>query len=139
MKTMRWIAVFPAGLASAMLVTFPIHWLIVIIASFGDTPFFGLLSAETLERLAIALTTPFFIIYVGVLTAPSRKNETGVALAVAIAIIMGGLYVLAFTGGHQFRGWGSLYFGATPVLNLVGIATALYQTRRRYRLQESPN
>jgi len=142
MKITRWIAVFPAGIAAAVLVMFPIHWLIFMTAAFGDSPFFGLLSAETaetFERLAIAFTTPFFIIYVGVLTAPTHKRETGVALAITIALILGGVYVLAFTGGPQFRGWGSLYFGATPVLNLVGIATALYKIRHRYQLNESPD
>ncbi len=142
MKTMRWIAVFPAGIAAAMLVTFPIHWLIVMTAAFGDSPFFGLLSAETaetFERLTIAFTTPFFIIYVGVLTAPTHKSETGVALAITTALIMGGVYVLAFSGGPRFSGWSSLYFGATPALNLVGIATALYKIRHRYRLHESPH
>ena len=132
MKTMRWIAVFPAGLAAAVLVMFPIHWAIVM-ASFGETPFFlNLLSAETLERLVIAFTTPFLIIYVGTLTAPTHKRETGVALAITTALMMGGAYVLAFTGGPLLGGWGSLYFGATPVLNLAGIAIALYKIRRRY-------
>ena len=135
---MRWIAVFPTGLAAAVLVLFPIHWLIVMIATFGDTPFFGLLSARTMEHLASAFTTPFFIIYVGVLMAPMHKSETGVTLAITTALILGGVYVLAFTGGPQFSGWGSLYFGATPVLNLVGIATALLKIRHRYRLHESP-
>lgn len=138
MKTMRWIAVFPAGLVAAVLVTFPIHWLIVMIAAFGETPFLGLLSsAETAEHLAIAFTTPFFIIYAGTLTAPTHKSETGIALAITTALILGGIYVLAFTGGPQFSGWSSLYFGATPVLNLAGITTALYQIRRRYRLHNS--
>ncbi len=138
MKILRWIAVAPAGLATAILVLFPIHWLIVMAADFGDTPFFGLISARTVEHLASAFTTPFFIIYVGVLTAPTHKSETGVALAITTALILGGVYVLAFSGGPQFSGWGSLYFGATPVLNLVGIATALYKIRHRYRLRESP-
>jgi hypothetical protein len=132
MKIVRWIVVFPAGIAAAVLVMFPIHWLIVMIAAFGDTPFLGLLSARTVEHLASAFTAPFFIIYVGVLTAPTHKSETGVALAITTALILGGIYVLAFTGGPQFSGWSSLYFGATPVLNLVGMATALYKVRRRW-------
>ncbi|MFC1913924.1 hypothetical protein ACFLXF_01470, partial [Chloroflexota bacterium] len=97
-----------------------------MIANYEGNLFFGLLSARTAENLASAFTAPFFIIYVGSLIAPAHKIETSVALAITIALILGGVYVIAFTGGPQFRGWGSLYFGATPVLNLVGIATALY-------------
>ena len=132
MKILRWIAVIPAGLIAAVLVMFPIHWLIMIIAKFGDNLFFTLLSSETLERLVIAFTTPFFVIYVGTWTAPTHRGEAGLALAIATALILGGVYVLAFTGGPMFRGWSSLYFGATPVLNLVGIAIALYNVRRRW-------
>ena len=133
MDIVRWIAVVPAGIFAAVLVTFPIHWLIVLIsAPFGDNLFLGLISAEAAERLAIAFTTPFFIIYVGAWTAPTYQVETSVALAILIALILGGIYVLAFTGGARFGGWSSLYFGATPLLNLAAIATAIYITRRRW-------
>ena len=132
MKIVRWIAVVPAGLAAAVLVTFPIHWLIVITAAFGDSSFWGLLSAETVERLAMAFTTPFFVIYVGTWTAPTHRGETSIVLAIITALILGGVYVLAFTGGPRFSGWSSLYFGAMPILNLTGMATALYIVRRRW-------
>lgn len=138
MKILRWIAVFPAGVAAAVLVMFPIHWLVMIAFSFGEAPLFGLLSAKTVEQLAIAFSTPFFIICVGAWTAPAHRSETSVALAIATALILGGGYVLAFTGGPRFSGWSSLYFGATPALNLAGIATALYRVRHRYQLHKSP-
>mgnify|MGYP001401108795 CR=1 FL=1 len=74
---MRWVAVFPAGLTAAVLVMFPIHWAIIM-TSFGETPFFlSLLSARTVESLMIAFTTPFFVIYVGVLTAPTQDRDRG--------------------------------------------------------------
>jgi hypothetical protein len=129
----RWIAVVPAGLAVALLVTFPIHWFIIFWASIGDAPFFGLLPVETIERLVIAFTNPFFIIYVGTLIAPSHRSETSIALAILTALGIGATIVLAFTGGPQFSGWTSLHFGATPVLNLAGIAIALYKIRKRYQ------
>ena len=135
-KVLRWIAVVPAGLAAGILVMFPIHWFLILWATIGDAPFFGLLSAEGIEhieRLIIAFTSPFFIIYVGALTAPTHHKETGIALAVFTALILGGVYVFAFTGSPYLMGWNSLYFGATPVLNLAGIATALYKMRSRYR------
>lgn len=129
MKIIRWIAVVPAGIIAAAIVTFPLHLLIILMFS-GEKPYWGLLTAETLERLAMAFTTPFVIIYVGAWTAPTRRFETGIALAVAIALILGGIYVFAFTGDTAFSGWYSLHYGATPVLNLVAIATALFIVRR---------
>ena len=125
----RWVAVIPTGVLAVLLVMFPIHWLIMIASASGDNFVVALLSAEVTERLVIALTSPFCIIYVGARVAPSHKVEAGVALAIASAILMGGVYVLAFNGGPSFSGWNSLHFGATPALNLIGIALALYQVR----------
>lgn len=136
MKALRWIAVVPAGITVAVLIMFPIHWLLILWVNIGDVPFFGLISAETIEhieRIIIAFTTPFFIIYIGALIAPNHHKETGVALAIFTALILGGLYVFAFTGNPYLVNWNSIYFGATPVLNLTGIATALFIIRSRYR------
>jgi hypothetical protein len=108
-----------------------------MITAFGDNPLFSLLSERTIENLANAFTTPFFIICVGALTAPAYKTQTAVALAVIVALVLGGFYVFSFTGGSMFGGWDSLYYGATPVLNLAGIATALYTIWRRYQPNES--
>ena len=136
MKVLRWIAVVPAGIATAVLIMFPIHWFLILWVNIGDAPLFGLISVETLEhieRLIIAFTTPFFIIYIGALIAPTHHKETGVALAIFTALILGGLYVFAFTGISLLRNWNSIYFGATPLLNLIGIAIALFRIRNRYR------
>lgn len=140
--TLRWMVVIPAGFIAAVLVTFPIHWGIMIAYALTHfkpedmrNPLLELLSAETVERLVIAFTTPFCAIYIGAWMAPTRRVETGIALAVVTALLLGGVYVLAFAGGPQFSGgWGSLYYGATPVLNLVGLATALYKVQRRWRM-----
>ena len=136
MKVLRWIAVVPTGIATAVLIMFPIHWFLILWVNIGDAPLFGLISVETLEhieRLIIAFTTPFFIIYIGALIAPTHHKETGVALAIFTALILGGLYVFAFTGISLLRNWNSIYFGATPLLNLIGIAIALFRIRNRYR------
>jgi len=115
---------------------FPIHWLLLLWVNVGDAPLFGLITNETIEhieRLIIAFTSPFVIIYVGALIAPTHHKETGIALAIFTALILGGVYVFAFTDNPYLRNWNSLYFGATPVLNLAGIATALYRMRSRYQ------
>lgn len=132
LKVLRWIAVLPVSILGAALVTFPIHWLIGLMY-YGDKPFLGLLSADILERLLMAFTTPFFMILTGAWTAPMRRVETGVALSIIIALILGGMYVFTFVGNSQYMsGWDSLHYGATPALNLVGIATALYTVRHNW-------
>jgi hypothetical protein len=136
MKILRWIAVVPVGLIVAVLILFPIHWILLIWANVGDAPLFGLITngpIEHIERLIIAFTTPFVIIYVGALTAPTHHKETGVALAIFIALALGGVYVFAFTDTPYLKGWNSIYYGATPILNLVGIAIPLYKLRNKYQ------
>ena len=83
MKVLRWIAVVPAGIATAVLIMFPIHWALIWVST-GDAPLFGLVSAEAIEhieRLIIAFATPFSMVYIGALVAPVYHKETGVALA----------------------------------------------------------
>ncbi len=136
MNVLRWIAVLPTGIVGAFLVTFPVHWLVMLVGSSEEDVFggilVGLLSRRTLETLATAFTTPFFIIYAGSWMAPGRRVDASVALAVFTALALGGVYVLAFSGGPSFMGWSSLYYGATPVLNLAGVALGLYTVRRRW-------
>jgi hypothetical protein len=139
---LRWVAVLPAGIAAAVAMTFIIHWFLIISAVFGDNPSIGImtavLSAETVEKLSTAFTTPFFIVYVGAIVAPGHRSITSVTLSIVTAVVMGDLYVFAFTGGPTFQGWNSLYYGATPALNLAGIAVALLAIRRKVR-QENDN
>lgn len=137
MNIMRWVAVVPVGIAAAASITFPIHWALIIWVNVGDAPLFGFITVDTIEhieRLIIAFTSPFFIIYIGALVAPTRHIETGVALAIFVALILGGIYAFAFSDTPYLKDWNSLYFGATPVLNITGIAIALYKIRGKYSL-----
>ncbi len=128
--------VLPISTIVAILIIFPIHWFLFLWVNVGDAPLFGLISPEILEhieRIIIAFTTPFFIIYIGALIAPTHRIETGIALAVFSALLLGGLYALAFTGNSYLMNWNSIYFGVTPLLNLTGVATALFKVRSRYQ------
>ena len=123
----RWIAVIPAGVVAAMLVTFPIHWSLSLVEGYG-TFVFAWLGSENIETLIIAFSSPYVFIRAGAYTSPGFHPEAGVALSIIVALALGGIYVLAFTSS-SLGGWYSLYYGATPVLNLVGIAAALYAVR----------
>jgi hypothetical protein len=131
MKAFRWIAVIPAGIVVALLIQFPIHWTIMLASSSEESLITGW-STRTVEELVVAFATPLCVIYFGSWVAPKRRIETSIALAIIIAIILGGVYVLAFTGGPQFSGWGSLHYGFTPLLNLAGIAVALFLVKYRW-------
>jgi membrane-bound acyltransferase YfiQ involved in biofilm formation len=134
-RIFRWIAFIPAGILAAVIATFPIHWLVMLIAS-NEENLLNLLSSRTLETLIIAFTTPFLIIFVGSWTAPAHRFVAAITLSIIIALILGGVYVFAFSGNPILNGWNSLYYGATPVLNLLGIASALYTVNRKWQASQ---
>lgn len=144
---LRWVAVLPTSLAAVVAVTIPLHLAILLLYSLGGSPdgfvtettesgevrgcaLMGLtcfISAETMERLGMAFTSPYFFIFAGAWVAPSQRAIVGVTLAIVFALFLGGFYTLTFTVGPQmgWSGWGALHYGLTPVLNLLGIGAAL--------------
>lgn len=78
----------PAALISAVLLSFPLHWMVVIIAAFlGDGP--GMQTARTLERPVMALMMPMTLIYFGSLVAPRSRRIVSYALATLPLVILG--------------------------------------------------
>ena len=85
----------------------------------------------------MSFTTPFFIILAGAWTAPGRHFVVGVTMAILVALALGGVYTLAFTGDPRFglRGWESLHYGVTPVLNLLGLSISLFVVWGRWKTE----
>ena len=151
---LRWVSVLPAGLVAIVGVTIPLHLAILLLYHFGGSPdgfvtettdaeevrgcaLLGLtcfISAETMERLGMAFTSPFFFIFAGALAAPGRRMIVGIILAIAFALGLGSMYTLAFTADPQYglRGWGTLHWGATPILDLLGLGGALVMVWQKW-------
>ena len=130
-KVGRWVAVLPGAVLAALIVMFPIHWVILLTYGIGGNIIVGFLGVDTAERLVVAFVTPFVIVRVGARISPSRRMETAIGLAVATALLLGAGYMFVFTS-PTFAGWYSLHYGATPVLNLAGLAVGLYQAKDEY-------
>lgn len=127
----RWFAVVPGGLLAALAIMFPVHWFLLLTWAMGPAFLVELLGVENAERLVVAFTTPFVFVRAGAAIAPFRKMETAVGLAVIAAIGFGAVYTLSFVS-LTFAGWYTLYYGATPALNLAGLAAGLYGARNSY-------
>lgn len=123
----RWLAVIPGAVVCAMLVTFPIHWLIVIVA---DSEIISAFPADTFEYLAYAFFTPFNLIVSGSYIAPAYKLQTGRTLSVILALMY--TYVIFFSDANFLLS--GMYFTASVVLCITGILTGLHIVRR-YHLQ----
>ena len=95
----RWAAVVPGALISAFAAQFPIHWLAMLIINLGThvnengstVVDFSLaaLPLEVLEYFANAVFTPFIVIAAGARIAPRFNFQTGIALAVLVAVFIG--------------------------------------------------
>ena len=112
MKTLfRWIIVLPSAFIAAFLITFPIHWVVMLIGACNPTDMsivtvvdgkecgvsfpLGLINSESLERIFYSIFVMPTIIYVAYYVAPKFKLYTSIFIGVIIyllIIIMGIIY-----------------------------------------------
>ncbi len=133
---LRWLAVLPGAGISAVLATFPIHWIIMLIKYTGTEVdedgtiiydnFIAAIPPDILEYFAYAFSTPFVIILVGAYIAPSHKFVTSITLA--LALLVG--YAVLFAVSGSVIAISGLRFIVTVALNVAGIASGLYMVRR---------
>jgi hypothetical protein len=126
---LRWICVIPAGLVAAVLVSFPIHWFVMInLGGASQDPIIEIQDTATLEnveRFLQALLAPLACIFFGAKTAPSHKTATAVVLAGTILIGVPALaYWLNTSGGNIHVEHGV----RQTIAHAVGAAGAIYLT-----------
>jgi len=143
MKYLRWIGFIPIGFIASVLVTFPIHWLVALITSYESNilrplTLLSLMPPRDLETLILGFSTPFSIIFFGAWTAPKYRFKAAIILAIIVLLVLGGTYLFALNGIPDWHYvWYSLYYGATPVLNLTGIVTALFIVNHKWRTNKA--
>lgn len=126
----RWIAVLPAAVLSVVLVSFPIHWAVLMITSgSNDDESLGIndLPPETLERLAVAFFGPMAYIVAGAKVAPAYRLQTAVVLIVLLAVVLSAsaMYV-ATSDRFDYEGWGWIEFIAVVGLWIGGVSAGVY-------------
>ena len=129
---LRWVAVLPAAILSAVLISFPVHWAVLIFTGFAgndDSIGLGDLPPETLERLGVAFFVPLTFIMAGARVAPTYRRQTAVVLIILLAMaISAGLTYAASNRdiGFDYQGWGWFEFAAVVALWIGGVITAVY-------------
>jgi hypothetical protein len=137
---MRWILVLPGSVVSAILVMFPIHWVVMLIQLFGkadDDAFVTidgktLLAAippEILERFGYALFVPMVLIICGAEIAPRFKFQTGIILAMLLVALC------AFSIGYSFEKieMSQLRWVVTIILWIVSYTYGLYGAYKAHK------
>lgn len=90
----RWIFLIPVSIIVAILVEFPIHWILYSTLSGGSDPFI-----TPYPQLPEQLITPFFrsiaFIFAGIYMAPSHKSQAGIFMFILWSIGLGlNIYIL---------------------------------------------
>src|SRR3990172_5889164 len=106
---LRWPAVLPAGILAVILVSFPVHWgVLIVTTSAGSDESIGIwdLPPETLERLGQAFFAPLAFVGFGAKTAPVYRLHTAGLLTILWAMALGAAMMYAGTrGGYSDWGW----------------------------------
>ena len=134
-RVARWIAVLPAAFACALLVTFPVHWIVVLVGLF-DQPNESMITVDgkgllasiepqLLERFGYALFIPMVLIIVGAKVAPHFKFQTGIGLAILWGILFGAAVAFGLT--RALFEWTMLINFA---LTVAGVAVGLWRARK---------
>ena len=123
---LRWIAVLPGAIIFCILVTFPIHWVILLKHYFWEDSFISGIDPAVIERTI----TPFFMallfVWISSFIAPSNKFITAIIMAsiwtLSVVIIFLAPYLGVNFGNIQF----TLLSGGLPViLGVIGAIVGL--------------
>jgi hypothetical protein len=117
---------FPVALVTALLVTFPVHWVVVLIHSNPDHTLSGI-PMRALEYGGYAFFLPLTFVLVGTWIAPTHKFKAGVVLASSWLLLIVGSIVLSVSVGGQIIWWTVPVSGALSVAALI---IALFKVRR---------
>lgn len=123
---LNWILVLPISLISAILITFPVHWLLYRILSGGETPFI-----TPYPVLLETILQPFFsalvFVWVSYLIAPHHKFKTAIILSSIWVLTAGGAFILSYLGYNFNKAHLNLTAGGLPIImGIVGAIVGLY-------------
>lgn len=122
----NWVAVLPISIIAAVLITFPIHWILYFTLTGGPIPFI-----TPYPELPERIIQPFFsaavFVRVASLIAPKFKFITAIIFSTLWIFISGGSFVLGYLGYKYNYTQLNLSVGGLPVFfGVFGAAAGLY-------------
>lgn len=129
----------PGGLLAALLVSFPIHWAVMLIQLFdrpdeamvtvGGKGLLAAIPPEVLERLGQALFASFAIVATGAWIAPAYKFRTAIVVAVAVAAFLLLAHIFVASRGMHITG-GTFQRVLTHVLQIAGLSWGVFHAHK---------
>ena len=92
-RLLRWIAVLPVVILSVLIISFPIHWVIMLIQ------FLGVPADNTIDQFAVAFFAPLTMVCVAYLAAPYRKFFSAISAAIVWAMLFGTVGTYSLSNG----------------------------------------
>ena len=135
---LRWIAVLPGAILAGILVTFPVHWVALLIHHFGgsgdsfitvdDKSLVAAMPLEMLERFGYALVVPATIVVTAAWIAPRFHFITAVVMTVLIGCGLTFALLQLQTSGSDIRdpAW---RIALLVVFWLISITVGLFRAR----------
>ncbi len=123
---LRWIALFPSAVIAALLVSFPLHWVLYFTLTNGQL--ISGLDIKPIEYLFYPFIIAITFIFTGYKIAPKYKFKT--------AIVLFGIYILTWLtvsiislSKSNMYGM-DLQFSERTIIALVGAIIGLYITKK---------
>ncbi|TWU27548.1 hypothetical protein Pla144_23250 [Bythopirellula polymerisocia] len=128
---LRWICFIPAGFISAFLVSFPVHWFVMVnLGGWAFDPLIVIDSEQTLRAIELFLQAgagSLAFVYFASSTAPSHRFFVSIFLAVIVTLglefAVYWLNVELDSGGSNYEFRGGFY---NTVARVVGATAASY-------------
>jgi len=132
-QTVRWIAVLPISIATAIAATFVLHFILYFTLTKFVTPY-----PEFPERVLTPFVIAIIFVWTGSGIAPNNKLKVAIILFSIWILLAGGFIIVVLTGGKWF-GKG-LYFeasGIAPIMGIIGAFVGLYWARKKIREEQN--
>lgn len=135
MHVLRWLLVLPFAIGAAVLVAFPIHWIVMktLRGSWGGT-IIEISDPTQVEAYAKCFFVPLAFIYVGAVTGPSQRTTLAYYLTPLPALAMlATIYVFRSSNGPIPFEEGLV----SVTLNWMGCIAGFFAVRAHVRYQVS--
>lgn len=125
----RWILVLPMSIIAAIIILFPLHWILIFTLNHFVTPY-----PELPERLLTPFVFSLTFILTGSLIAPKYKFYTSVFLFTISMILSGILIWVLLNNIMWFGSTLELQYGGVPFyLSIVGSFIGLYIVSKEFK------
>ena len=135
----RWILVIPGSIVCAFLVSWPVHWLTLLLMSANSDSSWSrdgepisfwaaIFTSEELERFLMAFATPFTLVKASAWIAPSRKF----AVAIATSLIFVGGMVASYIYVSKFITDSVWVQTIKYCINAAGAVIAIFLIRKEH-------